>query len=91
MVLGSRPQGYALDTETPNETQPPTLPRTSESTKTVGVFQTSSFRSTPTKDRRTVALYEGSGGTLSPQLKVGRLYRMESLVQHQLIWVPAPP
>jgi hypothetical protein len=42
--------------------------RTSESTETLGGAQTSSPRSTSTEDRTTVALSQGSGGTLSPQL-----------------------
>jgi hypothetical protein len=42
------------------------------------------------EDRTTVALSEGSGGTLSPQLKEGRRFSMES-PDEQPVWVPIPP
>jgi hypothetical protein len=88
-----------MQSEPADETQPPQIrvtrsrrdPHTSESTETLGGAQTSSSQSTPMEDRTNVTLSEESGETLSPQLKEGRLFSMESLSQQQPIWVPDPP
>jgi hypothetical protein len=89
-----------MESVTANETQPPKMRmtrsrvrrdiRTTGSTETLGGAQTSSPRSTPTEDWTTVALSEGSGGTLSPQLNEGRRFSMERPDEQQPIWVPIP-
>jgi hypothetical protein len=88
-----------MKSETADETQPPQTRvtgsrlcrdlRTSESTETLGGAQTSP-RSTPTEDRTTVALSEGSSGTHSPQLKEGQRFSMKSPDKQQPIRVPIP-